>query len=242
MILRRWRKQKVWQRGRAENGRRHWSSVTLTESIFWQASASCNNLEIISIHKGPAVWQSKRSVADRSLRFSRLPVCVCAGSTSISGLLSPRVAAAQRKRIEWGRGWSEEEDEKVNKNWEGGAGGGGWGGGLGMSNWEKPQNIQHRQGIEKLISGRLLWRKVKNYLTTKQVDTSPQTPQTESRLLCCSPMMLHLDRHTSSTGQHTGGHPHKRNTLHTGSSHQHIQLLLSIVTALTATVHLAPGN
>ena len=57
--------------------RQYWSSLTLTESIFWQASASCNNLEIISPHKGPAVWQSKRSVPDRSLRFSQLPVCVC---------------------------------------------------------------------------------------------------------------------------------------------------------------------
>lgn len=63
------------------------SRLTLTESIFWQASASCNNLEIIFFHKGPAVWQSKRSVADRSLRFSQLPVSMCAGPPSISGLL-----------------------------------------------------------------------------------------------------------------------------------------------------------
>lgn len=63
------------------------SRLTLTESIFWQASASCNNLEIIFFHKGPAVWQSKRSVADRSLRFSQLPVSMCAGPPSIAGLL-----------------------------------------------------------------------------------------------------------------------------------------------------------
>lgn len=47
-------------------------------------------------------------------------------------------------------------------------------------------------------------------------------------------------------GVTVGGHPlSDRRNIHlqdTGTSPHHIQLLLSIVTALTATVHLAPGN
>lgn len=105
-----WRKKKRWEikkkkreqiqicedevRHRERKAGQPWRSLTLTESIFWQPSASYNNLEIISIHKGPAVWQSKCSVPDRSLRFSQLPVSVCTGSTSISGLLSPHLPSS----------------------------------------------------------------------------------------------------------------------------------------------------
>lgn len=117
--LRRWGKQKC-DRGREwRGGRQCWSSLTLTESIFWQASASCNNLEIISIHKGPAVWQSKCSVADRSLRFSQLPVSVCAGPTSIS---APTPLSIESRIIKWGRGWKGESRDggsKTEKNKKG---------------------------------------------------------------------------------------------------------------------------
>ena len=135
----RWRKQKC-DRGRESEQartRRNWSSLTLTESIFWQASASCNNLEIISIHKGPAVWQSKCSVPDRSLRFSQLPVSVCAGPASISGLLplSPSLPPSLPPSL-----CRTERDDEVRKRMKR------WGGmemRVMMSNWEKQKEIEN---------------------------------------------------------------------------------------------------
>lgn len=73
---------------------------------------------------------------------------------------------------------------------------------------------------------------------------------------CCSPMVLGFIENISSTGQRTilllkafentvGWPPsftEEYTPAHMGTTHQHIQLLLSVVTALTATVHVAPGN
>lgn len=101
----RWGRWNKMNRGReTATGRQHWCSLTLTESIFWQASAFCNNLEIISVHKGPAVWQSKCSVPDQSLWFSQLLVSVCTCLTSISGPFS----VIKVRMMELGRDWKGE--------------------------------------------------------------------------------------------------------------------------------------
>lgn len=90
--------------GRGETtGGQQWRSITLTKSVSWQASASRNNLEIISIHKGPAVWRGKRSLADRSLRFRQLPLSLCTGLTSILAHSPPASVGRRRRMKKWDR-------------------------------------------------------------------------------------------------------------------------------------------